>query len=129
MWVILLIPPVLRSSGKTGRLYAKLNRNHYTDGQMTEKLVLLLTRGGDVVSDNLYNVFENIAYDAFKGLDDYRQKFLKAGAASIHLAGSGPALFTMVKEKAQAEKIYRSLKKQRLEAYLTETLDSTESII
>ena len=129
MWVILLIPPVPRSGGKTGRLYAKLNRNHYTDGQMTEKLVLLLTRGGDVVSDNLYNVFENIAYDAFKGLDDYRQKFLKAGAASIHLAGSGPALFTMVKEKAQAEKIYRSLKKQRLEAYLTETLDSTESII
>jgi len=129
MWAVLLIPPVPRSGGKTGRLYAKLNRNHYTDGQMTEKLVSLLTKGVDMASDNLFNVFANVAYDSFKGLDDYRQKFLKAGAASVHLAGSGPALFTMVKEKAQAEKIYTGLRKQGLKAYLAETLNNIESII
>lgn len=128
MWVVLLIPPVLRSSGKTGRLYARLKRNHYTDGQMTEKLVSLLTRGGDVAPDNIFNVFEDIAYDSFEGLDDYRQRFLKAGAASVHLAGSGPALFSMTKEKVQADKIYRGLRKQGLKAYLVETLDNIESI-
>ena len=81
-----------------------------------------------MVPGNLFNVFENVAYDTFEGLDGYRQRFLKAGAAGVHLAGSGPALFTMVKEKDQAEKIYRGIKKQRLKAYLVETLESIESI-
>jgi 4-diphosphocytidyl-2-C-methyl-D-erythritol kinase len=85
--------------------------------------------GGDVAPDNLFNVFESIAYDSFEGLDGYRRRFLKAGAASVHLAGSGPSLFTIIKEKTQAEKIYTGLKKQRLKAYLVETLDNIESII
>lgn len=128
MWIILLIPPIPRSNGKTGRLYARLNRNHYSDGQVTEKLVSLLTMGDDVAPDNLFNVFENVAYDSFEGLDGYRWKFLEAGAANVRLAGSGPVLFSMIKEKTQAEKIYRNLKKKRLKACLAETLDSIESI-
>ncbi|MFH1662557.1 MAG: 4-(cytidine 5'-diphospho)-2-C-methyl-D-erythritol kinase [Chloroflexota bacterium] len=124
MWVVLVIPPATRSGGKTGLLYSRLKENHYTNGQKTEKLVSLLTKGGGVAPDNLFNVFESVAYNIFKGLDGYRQKFLRAGAASVHLAGSGPALFTMIKEKAQAEKIYSGLKKQGLEAYLAETLDN-----
>ncbi len=128
MWVVLLIPPVPRSSGKTGRLYARLNESHYTDGQKTERMVSLLTRGGDVAPDSLFNVFDDVAYDAFKELGSYRQKFLKAGADSVHLAGSGPALFTLVKEKAQAEMIYTGLKKQRLKVRLVETLESIECI-
>lgn len=129
MWVVLLLPAIARSSGKTGRLYASLNTNHYTDGQATEEMVALLTKGRDIASANLFNVFENVAYDEYKELDDYRQRFSKAGADSVHLAGSGPALFTMLKAKAQAEKIYRSLKKQRLEAYLAETLGAIKSVV
>ncbi len=52
----------------------------------------------------------------------------KAGAASVHLAGSGPVLFAMVKEKAEAEKIYTKLKDMDLEAYLVETLGCIESV-
>ena len=129
MWVVLLIPPIPCPKGKTGRLYASLDRTHYTDGQKTEKLVSLLTKGGDVAPDNLFNVFESVAFNSFEGLDDYRKKFLKAGAGSAHLAGSGPALFTMVKEKAKAEKIYRGLKEQGLKACLTETLGNIEPVI
>jgi 4-diphosphocytidyl-2-C-methyl-D-erythritol kinase len=129
MWVILLIPPVPRSGGKTGRLYARLNRSHYTNGQITEKLVSLLAKGSDVAQDNLFNVFEDVAFDVFKGLDEYRQMFFKAGAANVHLAGSGPALFTIVKEKTQADKIYTCLKKQGIKVYLTETMDNPKSVM
>ncbi len=128
MWVVLLIPPIPCSSGKTGRLYAILNKKHNTGGQKTEEMVAMLTKGEDIASVNLFNVFEKVAFKSFEGLDGYRKKFLKAGAASVHLAGSGPALFTMVKEKDEAEKIYRGLKEQGLEAYLTETLGSIESV-
>ncbi len=129
MWLVLLMPAIARSSGKTGQLYASLSTNHYTGGQATEEMVALLTKGRDIAPANLFNVFENVAYDKYKELDDYRRRFSKAGADSVHLAGSGPALFTMLKEKAQAEKIYRSLKKQGLEACLTETLGAIESVV
>lgn len=129
MWVILLIPPLPRSSGKTGRLYTKLNRTLYTDGQITGELVSLLTKGRDMTQDNLFNIFENVAFTAFERLGEYRQIFLKAGATSVHLAGSGPALFTIAKEKTQAEKIYMDLHKQGMKVYLAETLNSSKSAI
>lgn len=128
MWLVLLMPAVPRSTGKTGRLYSNLKESHYTDGQMTEKLVVLLTKGGDMVPANLFNVFDNIAYDSFKGLDDYRERFLKAGADSVHLAGSGPALFTMIRDRAQAERLYKQLTEQGLEAYLAETLGTIKPL-
>lgn len=126
MWVVLLIPQVPCPKGKTGRLYSSLDKTHYTDGQKTEKLVSLLTKGGDVAPDDLFNVFESVAFNSFEGLDDYRKKFLEVGAGSVHLAGSGPALFMMVKEKTKAKKIYKSLKEKGLKAYLVETLGNIE---
>jgi len=128
MWVVLLMPDVPRPGGKTGRLYASLKANHYTDGQVTEELVASLTKGGDVSLTGLFNVFDEVACDSFDGLGDYREKFFKAGADNVRLAGSGPALFTMIKDKAQAEKIYGSLKEQGLEAYLAETLRAIASL-
>ena len=128
MWAVLLVPAMPRQQGKTGRLYASLEASQYTEGQVTDKLVALLTSGEEVASANLFNVFGDVAYDSFSGLRDYRKWFLKAGADSVHLAGSGPALFTLVKAQAQAEKIYENLQKQGLESYLTETLEAIEPL-
>lgn len=125
MWAVLLLPSVPRSAGKTGRLYASLKQEHYSNGQATEELVALLTRGGYVTPDNLFNVFDHVAYDCFAGLDGYRERFLQAGAGSVHLAGSGPALFALLRDRAQADIIYGNLKEQGLEAYLVETMGAT----
>ncbi len=122
MWVVLAMSPVPRPIGKTAQLYSRLKASHYTDGQITRKLVKLLSEGEEVAPAKLFNVFDNVADDSFSGLNDYRQQFFKAGAASVHLAGSGPALFTLMGDKAQAERLYNNLKKLGLEAYLAETL-------
>jgi 4-diphosphocytidyl-2-C-methyl-D-erythritol kinase len=76
----------------------------------------------------LFNVLDKVAVDSFAGLEEYWQQFLKAGAQEVHLAGSGPALFTLVKDKAEAEKIYHNLQQQGLESYLTETLAAKETV-
>jgi len=151
MWVVLMLPPVPRMPGKTGRLYASLKPGHYTRGEITDRLVAMLTGGslegrspfktntspsplkergieGERLVHNLFNVLEDVAVDNFSGLGEYRQQFLKAGAQEVHLAGSGPALFTLVKDKAQAEKIYHNLQQQGLESYLTETLAAIETV-
>ena len=150
-WVVLLMPPVPRMLGKTQRLYANLKPKHYTQGEVTDRLVALLTgrslegrspfktntspsckelhihimeRGieGERLISNVFNVFDWVALDSFAGLGEYREQFLKAGATGVHLAGSGPALFTLIKDKARAEELYRHLQQQGLESYLTETL-------
>jgi len=126
MWVVLMMPPVPRRPGKTKQLYASLRVSHYTGGQVTDELVTLLAEGGEVMSSSLFNVFDEVAHDNFAGLDEYREQFLEAGARRVHLAGSGPALFTLVEDKNPAERIYENLRKQGLESYLSDTSPAIE---
>ena len=126
MWVVLLMPPVPPLIRKTAQLYAGLEARHYSEGQITDRLVALLSRGEEATPANLVNVFDNIVDDSFSGLSDYRKQFLRAGAGSVHLAGSGPALFTLVKDRLQAERVHNNLKKLGLEAYLAETLKAID---
>jgi len=131
MWVVLMMPPVPKFQRKTERLYASVKPNRYTEGQITDSLVTLLTGRslkGERSISNVFNVFDNVALESFPGLESYWQQFLKAGAEEVHLAGSGPALFTLVKDRAQAEKINRNLQQQGLESYLTETLPAIETM-
>ena len=128
MWVVVMVPPVPRMPGKTERLYASLKARHYTDGQITDRLVAWLTGGGEVTPSSLSNVFDDVALDSFTGLGEYWQQFLEAGAQEVHLAGSGPSLFALIKDKAQAEKLYLNLQQQGLESYLTDTLTTVEKI-
>ena len=121
IWVVLMVPPVPRVVGKTERLYANLKASHYTDGQITDRLATMLTEGREITSSCLFNVFDSVALDSFDGLKQHREQFLQAGAEEVHLAGSGPTLFTLTNDSAKAEKIYLKLQKQGLESYLTDT--------
>ncbi len=78
--------------------------------------------------NNSFNVFDNVAVDSFAGLGRYWEQFLQAGAQEVHLAGSGPTLFTLIKNKTQAEKVYGCLQRQGLESYLTDTLATVEAV-
>jgi 4-diphosphocytidyl-2-C-methyl-D-erythritol kinase len=121
MWVVLIMPPVPRMAEKTQKLYASLKINHYTDGQITERFIKALKAGGEFKPSMLFNTFENVAFDRFSGLKVYKEHIIKLGALYVHLAGSGPALFTLVEDKVEAEKLYGYLQKQGLECYLAET--------
>jgi len=129
MRVVVMLPPVPRRLGKTGQLYARVKPSHYTRGEVTDRLVALLA-GQNLKEEKLiaefFNVLDDVAPDNFNGLRGYQEQFLKAGAQQVYLAGSGPALFTLVKDTAQAEKIYSCIQKQGLESYLTDTLDAVE---
>jgi len=113
---------VPRLTDKTKRLYAYLNASHYTKGEATEKVVRVLGEKGQLNSSLLFNTFENIAFEFFLGLNHYRDLMLKAGAKSAHLAGSGPTLYTMLRYKKDAEKLFNKLKQQAKNVYLAETL-------
>ena len=70
----------------------------------------------------LFNTFENVAFTRGSEMSVYREHILKLGAPHVHLAGSGPALFTLLNDKAEADELYLRLQQQKLECYLAETL-------
>lgn len=120
-WVVLIKPPI-DMPNKTQRMYASLTPSHFTAGNFSQKMVELLHRGEKITSSFCHNVFEDIAFSFFPGLEEYWNWFLAAGAEEVHLAGAGPALFTLVEEKAQGEEICSCLEKDGIEVYLAETL-------
>ena len=119
-WVVLVMPNVLRPSGKTARLYASLNTSHFTDGHITEQLVDELKEGRE--PSTLFNTFENVAFAGGSELKVYRDHIRKLGAPHVHLAGSGPALFTLFKDKTRAEELCTRCRQQNMGTYLVETL-------
>lgn len=125
MYLVLAIPSMETMPGKTGRLFQSLNTNHYTDGVITRRFVKALKTGGE--TPPLFNTFENVAYSVFPGLDVFKEHFLKLGAQNVHLAGSGPVLFTVVPNLAAAEDLYSQLDKQRMNPIIAETVDGIEN--
>ena len=119
-WVVLVVPDVPRLPGKTGQMYARLKASHFTDGQATERLADELRNGKE--PSVLFNTFENVAFSRFSELRVYRDHILKLGAENLHLAGSGPSLFTLLADRTRAEDLYTRCKNQSMETYLVETL-------
>jgi 4-diphosphocytidyl-2-C-methyl-D-erythritol kinase len=127
-WVVLVVPQVSRPPGKTGHLYARLKASHYTDGRITERLVETLKDGTGFTPSLLFNAFENITFARSAELGVYRSHMVKVGATNVHLAGSGPATFTLIKEKVQAEDMYIRCQQQNFETYLIDTSDILEKV-
>lgn len=116
-WLVLVNPSIKPVPQKTAKLYAQLDKSHFTSGQHTHKLINHLNHGGKVENSFIFNVFEQVAFDFFSSLKDYQSRLLAAGAPGVHLAGSGPALFTLVQDEAQAEIITKRLEKDGLQVF------------
>ena len=127
-WVILVVPSVAGPPQKTAQLYAGLRTTDFSDGQVTQRLVAALEAGRGLEAVRLFNVFDRIAPAQFAGLDEYREQMMGPGAPDVHLAGSGPALFTLVGDKTQAEELYQCFQRWGWEAYLAENLTEIDKI-
>ena len=124
MWVVLVLPKVQMMPGKTARAYAGLEAGDFTKGETTDRLVKLLKTGGHFTPTLLFNAFERSTFAAYPELVTCRELMVTAGAESIHLAGSGPALFALTKHKPDAERLYDRLNQQGMQVYLAETVDT-----
>jgi 4-diphosphocytidyl-2-C-methyl-D-erythritol kinase len=124
LWLVLLQPALEPVPNKTAQLYSRLNPSHFTSGQHIQQMVAHLNHGGMIEAQFLFNVFEQVAFDFFPGLSDYRSSLLKAGGRSVHLAGSGPTLFSIVPDKARGEAILKRLENEGQKAYLVRTLNA-----
>jgi len=87
-------PPPRVVAHKTGRMYAALKPEHFTDGSRTERLAERVRRGDPVRDEDCFNVFEAVLPE----VDSEGAAAFEAARDSgrcLHLCGSGPAYFTL----------------------------------
>ena len=118
-YFVLLIPPLPKIPGKTSLLYSKLNNRYFTEGQFVRAALPSLMRGKTIEPSLMFNAFEKLAFDVFPKLNEYKEEFEEAGATSVHLAGSGPALFASAYKEEEANQLCLRLQKRGLECYVT----------
>jgi 4-diphosphocytidyl-2-C-methyl-D-erythritol kinase len=122
-WLVLVCPSVSLER-KTARLYSMLGSEAYTDGRVTRDLAGALERG-DLSSEMLFNVFEQVALDAFPALNDAMEDMNQEGTSFVHLSGTGPALFALVSGKEDGQKLRKLLVQRGHRAHLLVTRESS----
>lgn len=93
-WVVVLTPP-LSVPLKTRRMYEALEASDFTDGARSAAVAESVRRGDTVGPADVYNAFDRAAAAVFPELREYRERMAAANGGDVHLAGSGPALYTL----------------------------------
>jgi len=116
-WFILLLTPSAQMSDKTKQAYSRLKKQHFSEGQYTDKALKIWAKNRELNPALLFNAFDAIAFDIFPELKVYWESLEKAGAANVHLAGSGPTLFTHVTNEKMGRELCQRLNRQGFTAY------------
>lgn len=117
-WFVLLVPPLPKTPGKTGQMYARLEPSLFTDGRYVQQALSCLEDGHMIDPHLMFNVFERVADELLPDLWGYREALRKAGADKAYLAGSGPGLFALFRDRAAAHMVFSRVRDQGLESYL-----------
>jgi 4-diphosphocytidyl-2-C-methyl-D-erythritol kinase len=125
--LVIALPP-LSLADKTRRMYSLLTPADYTDGSAAGRLVDAVRRGKPVADEQLFNVFDGPAFRTFPELERLRGALLAAGARSVHLAGSGPALFTPAGDANQRERLVGAALEAGATAFVATTVRATEAL-
>ncbi len=116
--VVLLKPPFALA---TAAVYGALRPDDYADGSATRRAVQEIRAGRWPPPELYVNVLERAAFRLRPELGRYRETFLAAGASTVQMSGSGPALFSLFDDAEAAGAVHRRLIEAGCEAYLTAT--------
>ena len=120
--------PALILADKTRRMYSLLSPADYTDGSASRRLADAIWRGGPVEDEHLFNVFDGPAFRTLPELERLRRALLAAGARSVHLAGSGPALFALIDDPAERERLARTAREAGARAFAATSVPAAEAL-
>ncbi len=110
-------------------MYDALRPADFSDGERAEAPQRRLQRGLPITDGLLHNAFERAAYEVFQGLRTYRDALLAAGARRVHVAGSGPSLFSLGSDEDDARATHDRLRQPGGNALLVRTLTAAEAQI
>jgi 4-diphosphocytidyl-2-C-methyl-D-erythritol kinase len=102
-WVTVVLPTVDIPKMKTRHAYQMLQHVNYTDGKIFTKVMKKLEDGNGIDSSDIYNVFEAVSERLYPGIVKIRTSLEHACGCQFHMAGSGPALFSLCSSRSEAQ--------------------------
>lgn len=99
--LLVLLPPVPASPGKTAARYGALTARDHTDGARSQRLAHRLRRHAPPPAADLVNAFEASIERTDSELVAHYAGYRAAGAPTLHLCGAGPAVYLLVHERAK----------------------------
>lgn len=117
-WYVILNPGWLIKKDKTKKMYGLLATADYSNGQYANKLIESIDHECLLKTSLLYNAFDAVVFTAFPEIRICWDNFEKCGANNIHLAGSGPTLFSMFNGKMAGQDCVERLIKMKYHALL-----------
>ena len=121
-WIVIIVPNI-KLEHKTKTMYSYLIEDSHTSGGLSRKLEARIRNGGDCPPQLMFNGFLDVAKTTIPGIKEAVSIFNKVGVQEIHLAGSGPSLFTIVKRKEIATALSLLLThKHQLESYVVDSV-------
>lgn len=103
-WLV-IVAPNIQLPAKTATMYSSLTGEDYMDGSAGNKLAAGIRRRSAPRDDLLANGFERAALSHFPQLAEMRNRLAAVARRPVHLAGSGPALFTLASSQTEAQEI------------------------
>jgi 4-diphosphocytidyl-2-C-methyl-D-erythritol kinase len=125
---ILVVVPALSIPQKTQRMYSLLGSKDYGDGAPSDRFADALRQGRPLKDGDMYDVFGCLAFQGFSELHTCRQALIQAGASAVHLAGSGPALFVLLRGEEQRERLARAAASAGAKAFAATTILSSQAL-
>lgn len=126
-WLVVVVPPISLVE-KTRTMYAALEAADFTDGQRTAELAAKIRSGEGIDVSGLCNAFERAAGRTFQGLERHRTALRNASGTRAHLAGAGPALFSVHQSHAGADGTAGRLETGQGQVFVARTLGAAEAI-
>lgn len=108
LWFVLAAPPH-RLRRKTSTLYGRLRQGDFSAGSWTETLRDAL-HGREPAAWDLWNVFRPHMASVFPDWGRFEERFRKAARGPVGLSGAGPGLFTICRNRAEAEALAGALR-------------------
>jgi 4-diphosphocytidyl-2-C-methyl-D-erythritol kinase len=125
-WLVVLVPPITLAD-KTRRMYAALAATDFSDGLRTADLVTAISRGVSVDPTRVFNAFDQAASRMFENVAAYRTELRDASGSEPHLAGAGPALFSVCDSRDEADCVAGRLEGSEARVFVARTLGAVEA--
>jgi len=116
VWFVFIKPDIPELAKKTTKLYGMMQPVNYSDGSHATRMQEMVANGEKLTPASLFNAFDYIVFKAYPELVRYWGPFHRCGAGKLHLAGSGPAIFSLEEDEAKANEIKQKLVEQGIEA-------------
>ena len=120
--LLLLLPPLPATPGKTARRYGALTERDHTDGEHVQRLAARLGRGAPPPPQDMVNAFEAVVERTETELVAHYAAYRATGASPLRLCGAGPALYLPVEGGARVGELRRDLRAAGAEVIEAHTL-------